>query len=253
MASVKSKLLSGIVAVDAEVEAHDMEDRQGGSFINKNGLYKTTIEKAFIHVTKSKGRVCTVLFRGANTVDIDLFIVSNKKGKLITTCVQQGKTVTLQAYKLFKQLMVVVTGELSLIDEVMVEEETIKYKKFGKDVKVKGEVITALTGKEIQIGITLKANYEWDKEEEAEDKTQYKTDNNGDIRYDKELDSVFNIGGFSAEEILTDAEEAKSIEAKKKYLESDKAIYHPKLEESEAKEDDVTTETTDDSDDELDF
>ena len=126
----------------------------------------------------------------------------------------------------------------------------IKYKKFGKEVKIKGETIVELTGKTVQIGIKLKAEYSWNKEDAEVDKTEYRTDRNGDIAYKKELDSVFNVDGFSAEEMLTEAEEAKSIETKRKYLESDKAIYHPELEEAEIEESESNDSGTSD---ELDF
>lgn len=253
MAISKSELLSSVVAVDAEVEAHDMEDKQGGVFISENGIYNTTIEKAFLYKTKSKGICCTLLCRGANSIDIDLYIVSFKNKKLITTCKMQGKTVSLPDYKMFKQLFAVATGEVKPLEEIDVEVETIKYKKFGKEVKVQAETVVDLIGKEIQIGIKLKADYAWDKEggedgQGAVDKTEYKTDKNGDILYSKELDSVFTTDGFSAEEVITEAEEPKAIESKIKYLQSDKAIYHPKLEESE----DVDEET-EEEEDELDF
>jgi len=238
--TMKSSLLSGIVAVSEEVAAHDMDTGSSNSFINDNGIFKSTIEKAFLFKTKSKGVGCTILFRGENSIDITLYIVSNKKGKLVTTYVSQGKTISLNDYKLFKQLYAVVTGEVKPMEEIDVIPEVIKYKVFGKDVKVDGETIVELIGKEVEIGIRLEESFAWDNEEKCEDKTELKTDKNGDVVYKKSLDSVFSKDGFSAEEVITEATEAKDIESKRKFLEGDKATKRVKLEdkvEEESEED----------------
>lgn len=243
----KSSLLAGI-STDVEVEVNDLKDRQGSSFIDKNGIYTATIEQAILHKTKSKGVCCTLLFRGENSIDIDLYIVSFKNKKLTTTCIMGGKTVSLPDYKLFKQMYAVATGEAKPLEELDVKEDVVKYKKFGKDVKLEGETVVDLIGKTIQLGISLQANYAWNAEDKEVDKTEYSVDRNGDVRLTPNLDSVFNTDGFSAEEIITEATEAKVIVSKKTYLESDKAIYYPKLEEKEVEEEEVVEEIEDDLD-----
>lgn len=231
-----SKLLSDIVEVDEEVTAHDMEaGGSGGSFINECGVYPTTIEKAFMTPTKKGGVALNLHFGGANKIDTILYIVSVKNKKKVTTCVMQGKTVSLPSFKMFKQLYFLATGEGLDLHEMKTVEETIKYKSYGKDVEVEAETITELIGKELQIGIRLCESYNY--EDGETDKTQVKTNQNGDTVYDKELESVFNVEGFSAEEVINDADETKAIESKKKFFASDKAIKRVKLEEPEVDED----------------
>jgi len=245
MASVKSKLLSGIVAVDSKVEAHDLEQSSGSNFINDNGVFKTTIDKAFLTETKKGGVCCTILFRGENSIDMDIYPVSMKGGKKITTCKMGKETVSLPDYKLFKQMYAVTTGTVKPLEEIETTEETIKYKKFGKEVSVEGEVIDELSGKSLQIAVRLCEEYAYN--DGAVDKTEIKTDKNGNPFYSKSLDSVFSNKGFSAEEVVGKAEEAKAIELKKTFLAGEKATKRVKLEVAE-KSDDVATETTDDSD-----
>jgi len=241
-----SKLLSGIEAVSDEVSSHDLEV-SGGGYINQCGVYPTTIEKAFMSNTKRGGVQLDVFFSGANKIDITLYIVSKKNGKLITTCQMGGKTVSLPAFKMFKQIMFLATGKAQDLSEVKTKVETIKYKKFGKNVEVEAETLVDLIGKELQIGIRLEEQYNY--EDGETDKTSLKVNSNGDVLYSKELESVFNVNGFDAQEMIKDAEEAKAIKSKIAFLESDKGIKRVKLEAPEVEE----GEAKEEEDDILDF
>lgn len=229
-----SKLLSGIVEVDEEVASHDMESGSSGGFINECGVYPTTIERAFMTPTKKGGVALNLHFGGVNKVDVILYIVSVKNKKKVTTCVMQGKTVSLPSFKIFKQLYFLATNEGLDLHEIETKTETIKYKAYGKDVTVEGETISALIGKDLQIGIRLCEEYNY--EDGELDKTQLKTNQNGDVMYSKELESVFNSKGFNAEEMLKDAEEPKAIKSKIAWLESDKGIKKVRLEKPEPEE-----------------
>jgi len=239
-------LLSGIEEVSEEVSSHDLENSSGGGFINACGVYPTTIEKAFLTPTKKGGVKLDIFFGGANKIDIELYIVSFKDGKKITTCKMKGKTVSLPDFKMFKQLYFLATGVGLDLNEVETKTETIKYKKFGKAVSVEAESIPALIGKEVQIGIRLEEQYNY--EDGEEDKTSLRVNTNGDVVYKKELESIFNADGFDAMEVLKEATEAKAIKSKITFLESDKGIKRVKLELPEVEE----TEE-EEAEDELDF
>ena len=228
-----SELLSGIEAVSEEVSSHDLETG-GGSFINACGVYPTTIEKAFMTETKKGGVQFDIHFGGANSINIRLYIVSMKNGKKITTCQMGGKTVSLPDFKMFKQIMFLATGKAQDLSEVATKTETIKYKDFGKDVEVEGETVVDLIGKDMQIGIRLEEQYNY--EDGEVDKTSLKVNQNGDVVYKKSLESVFNADGFDTAEVIKNAEEPKAIKSKIAFLESDKGIKRVKLEAPEEEE-----------------
>jgi len=226
----RSQLLLDIVEQSEEVQSHNMESSSGSAFITSGGVYNTTIEKAFISRTKKKGLQLDIFFGGATRYDTTLYIASNKNGKLITTCEMQGKTVSLPDYKMFLQLYYVATGKGLNLSEMEVEVGDVKFKRFGKETTIEAETITAMIGMEVNIGVKLEASYAYDADTKSEDKTQYRVDNNGDTSYSKNLESVFSKDGFSAQEIIKKEDTPKAMESKKNYLESDKSIYHPKLE-----------------------
>ena len=234
--SLIKDLLADVVTVTAEEAEHDLENKSGGSFINECGVYDTTIEQAFMTKTKKGGIALNLHFRGANTLDSILYIVSKKGGKLVTTCNMGGKTVSLPSFKLFKQLYFVATREGLDLAEMKTKVETIKYKSYGKDVEVEAETIVGLIGKEVKIGVRLAERYAYEDGETI--KSELATDKDGNTRYDKELDSVFSKEGFDAMEIIKEDTETKALESKIKFLSSDKAIKTVKLEAPEVEEED---------------
>jgi len=223
-----SNLLSDIEEVDSEVSSHDLEVNSGGSYISEGGIYPTTIDKAFMSPTKKGGVQLNIMFGGANKIDCVLYIVSMKNGKKITTCQMQGKTVSLPDFKMFKQIMFLATGKARDLSEVKTKTETIKYKAYGKDIEVEAETVVDLIGKDIQIGVRLEEQYNY--EDGETDKTQLKTNQNGDVVYKKSLESVFNVDGFSTEELLKEAEEPKAIKSKEAFLTGAKGIKRVTLE-----------------------
>lgn len=223
-------LLKEVVASSKETTSEDLKSG-GGAFIKEGGVYPVTIEKAFLTQTKKGGVKLDLMFGGANKIDIELYIISKKNGKLITTCEMGGKTVTLPSYKTFVQLYYIVTGKAPKLSELKLEEEVIKFKKFGKDVEVKADTITELIGKELNIGVRLEEDYAW--EDGAVDKSQLKTNQNGDVVYKKELESVFSKEGLSAQEIAKGATEGVEMKSKDEFLRGEKGIKRVKLEKPE--------------------
>jgi len=228
-------LLSDVVTATEEESKNDLASGSNGSFINESGVYPVTIEKAFLTKTKKGGIKLDLMFGGANKIDIELYIISNKNGKLITTCKMGGKTVTLPSYKLFVQLYYIIMGKAPILSELNLKDETITYKKFGKNITVDADTLVDLVGKEVNIGIRLAEQYDYEDGETI--KSRLRTNQNGDIVYDKELESVFSKEGLSAQEIAKGVEEGKEMEAKQKFLTSDKGIKKVKLEVPESEED----------------
>ena len=117
-----------------------------------------------------------------------------------------------------------------------------------EDVVVEdAETLVDLIGKEIQIGIRLEEQYNY--EDGETDKTSLKTNGNGDVVYKKTLESVFNVEGFDTVEVIKNAEDPKAIKSKIAFLEGDKGIKRVKLDAPEIEESEE--ETIDE--DELDF
>ena len=226
-------LLKEVVEVSKEVSKDDLKSG-GSSFISEGGVYATTIEKAFLSETKKGGIKLDLMFGGANKIDIELYIVSKKNGKMITTCSMGGKTVTLPSYKMFVQLYYILVGKAPKLSELNLKEETIKYKKFGKDITVKADTLVDLVGKELNIGIRLEEQYDYEDGETI--KSRLKTNQNGDVLYKKELESVFSKDGLSAQEIAKGVTEGTEMESKDKFLRGDKGIKRVKLEAPEVEE-----------------
>lgn len=226
----------------AEVGKNDLDSTQSGGFINSCGVFPTTIKEAFMKNTKKKGVQFDLHCGGVNSINLTLYIVSNKNGKLVTTCQMQGKTVSLPDFKMFKQLYYVATGEVLDLPEIETVEETVKYKDFGKNVEEEVETIPAMKGKDIQIGIRLEEDYAYDNDAGEVDMTDVKRDGDGNPRYKKSLFSVYMKDGKTPLEAINN-EEAKQIEADKKFLASDKGIKRVKLElvdiPDEPEEDDI--------------
>ena len=241
--SVKN-LLEEVVVASKEASKDDLKSGGSGSFINAGGVYPTTIEKAFMTETKKGGIKLDLMFGGANKIDIELYIISKKGGKLITTCKMGGKTVTLPSYKMFVQLYYIITGKAPKLSELNLEEETIKYKKFGKDITVEADTLVDLIGKEVNIGIRLEEQYDYEDGETV--KSRLKTNQNGDVVYSKELESVFSKEGLSAQEVAKGVEEGTEMKSKDEFLRGDKGIKRVKLEAPEVEE-------SEDEDDEVDF
>ncbi len=237
-----SSMLKNVIETSEEVTKNDMDSNQGGGFIDKGGVYYTTIEKAFLTKTKKKGIACNLIFGGSNAINLVLYIVSNKGGKLITTCQMNGKTVSLPDFKMFKQLYFVATGEALSLEDMKTKEETISYKNYGKTVEVEGETIIDLIGKDLYIAIREEEKYAYTNGEV--DKTDIARDSNGNPYYDKKLYGVFTKDGLAPIEVLKE-KEPKMMKDTENFLNSDKAIKRVKLEE--------TKETEIDEDDKIDF
>jgi len=232
--------LSEIEEVSEEISAKDLESNQSGGYIKEGGVYIGTIDKAFISQTKKKGLQVDLFFTGDCMHHETLYIANrnNKEKKLVTTCQMQGKTVSLPSFKMFKQLMFVVTNEPVDLTNIDTREEEIKYNKYGKDVVVKGETIDILLGKTVQFAIRASEQYAYDKEAKEEDKTQLRVNGDGDTLYNLDMTEVYSEEGFTAIELAKSATEAKSIVKMKEFLASDKAIKKVVLELPEVEEED---------------
>ena len=71
MSTIK-ELMNSIVAVDETVSKHDIET-SSSNWINDNGVYAVTIDKAFISQTKKKGLQLDLHFNGANSFTTTLY------------------------------------------------------------------------------------------------------------------------------------------------------------------------------------
>lgn len=240
--------LSEIKEVSEEVTKNDLESNQGGGFIKEGGVYEATIDKAFISQTKKKGLQLDLMFSGENMHNETLYIATRNKNKeLVSTCVMQGKTVTLPSFKLFKQLMFVATGEPIDLSNIKTTREDVKYKKFGKDVVVEADVIDDLIGKKVMFAIRQSEQYAYDKEAGETDKTQLRVNSDGDTLYQLDITEFYNEDGFTAIEMIKGEEVTKSKDNMEKFLSGDKAIKKvklemPEIEEAEEDEDDEELE-----------
>lgn len=209
-----------------ELAKEELVNGSGSSYVNACGVYKGTIERCFVTETK-KGGVCLDLhIGGENIYTTKLYPVTVKDGKKVTTYSYKGKVTSLQDYKMLKQLVFVSTGKGQELADINVEEQDISYKEYGKDVDIKGGMLVDVIGKEIQFGVRLEEEYNY--EDGEVDKTSIKTDDEGNARYKKTLFSVYSAEGKSALELVK-KEEAKQIAKDKEFLESDKGIKRVKL------------------------
>ena len=213
-------------------ENRDLEGSAGINFIKTGGVYKTTIERAFLKPTKKKGLSLGIHTKGDNVVQLMLFPINidKKTGKRTTTNTFKGKTTTNGDFKLLKQLLFVCGESVSELKDMKVKEEEITYKAYGKEVTETVLLLTSCTDKEIGIGV--KGSYEYNYEDGETDKTSYKVDNEGTPRLKLSLNSVYNSKGKTPIEMIK-KEESVQLAKDKLYLESEKSIYKPKLEESE--------------------
>jgi len=221
-----SDLLQNIETQEVE-DNSDLEQGTGTSWIKEAGVFKVKIDKVFITETKKGGLKVSIHTKENNSYREDIYPVIIRKGKKTTTFNSKGKTATLPSYKLFKQLMFVTGSPVVELNKIETKIETITYKAFGKDVTEEVAILPSLTDKEIYIGIKKSAEYNY--EDGEVDKTCYKTDNDGEIRWNYNINSVYDSQGKTAMEIIK-KEESAQMAKDKAYLESAKSIYKPKLE-----------------------
>lgn len=237
------------VVVEEELVGSELESSSGsGGYVKKCGVYPMTIEKAFFTKTKKGGVQLDLHFGGENIFTAKLFPVIVKNGKKVTTYTYKGKAVSLGDYKLLKQLLFVTNGKPMDLSDLTLVDETITYKSFGKDVVVEAQTCTDLVGKQVQVGVRLSERYAYNSEEGEEDKTQLKTNSDGDVIYDMSIYTVYSQSGKTPTEIIK-KEDAKQIISDKEFLESDKGIKKVKLEAPTFEE----VELVLDDDDKLDF
>ena len=228
-----------------ELAKEELVNNTGGGFIKTSGVYAGTIERAFITETKKGGVRFDLHISGANTINFTLFPVSVKNKKKVTTYQYKGKTMTLQDYKMMKQVIFSALGKAQELGDITVSEEEISFKEYGKDKTMTVGLLTDLTGKEIQFGVRAEEEYNY--EDRETDKTQIKTDSDGNPRYKLTLFSVYSKEGLTPIESIKE-EEATQIDKDKEFLSGDKAIKKVKLEQPEPSEEDE-----DEDEDELDF
>jgi hypothetical protein len=159
--------------------------------------------------------------------------IDAKTGKKTTTQTYKGKVSTNGDYKLFKQLMYVTGNAVVEMDKVKTEVKMITYKSYGKDIVEEVALLTDLTDKELYIGI--KASCEYNYEDGETDKTSYKVDRDGNLRYKLSLNSVYDSNGKNPKEMIQEGE-ATQMDKDHTWLTSDKSIWKPKLEEVEFEE-----------------
>lgn len=246
MSSVLS-LFQDIEAIDESLKNEELVNNSGSNYVNASGIFKGTIERCFATETKKGGVQIDLHIGGENSYNTTLFpVIKNKDGKKVTTYEVKGKQQSLADYKMLKQIIFVATGKGQEIQDLNLKEEEITYKQYGKDVTVTAGTLVDLIGKEIQFGIRLEEQYNY--EDGQVDKTSLKTDKDGNIYYDKKLYSVYSKLGKTPIELVK-KEEATQIEKDREFLTGPKGIKRVKLEIAEIED----IEEVSDIDDEIDF
>lgn len=218
----------------------------GGGFVKSGGIYKGTIERAFVTETKKGGVQFDLHITGESMFNYRAYpvIVDKKTKKKVTTYTYAGKTQSLADYKLLKQVIYVATGELQELETLKLEEQEIKFKEYGKDVTMTVGMIVDLVGKEIQYAVREEEQYDYEDGETI--KSRIKTDDDGNPRYKLTMLNTYSKDGKTALEMVkqTDAEQ---IEKDREFLSGPKAIKKVKLDVEE------TDSVTDEPEDEIDF
>lgn len=234
-----SNLFQDIEEVSEELKSEELENNSGSAFVKSNGVYKSTIERAFITETKKGGVQFDLHLSGDNVFNVKLYPVTVKDGKKVTTFKTKGKTQSLQDYKMLKQLIFVATGKGQELPDIKLKEEEVTFKEYGKEKTLEVATLVDLIGKELQYGVRCEEEYNY--EDGEVDKTQIKTDNEGNPRYKMSLFSVYSAEGKAPAEIIKDAD-AEQLEKDKSFLLGDKGIKKVKLELPEVEEDEEETE-----------
>ena len=240
-----SNLFQDIEEVSEELKSEELENNSGGSFVKSNGIYKSTIERAFITETKKGGVQFDLHLSGDAMFNARMFPVTVKDGKKVTTYVMKGKTQSLQDYKMLKQIIFVATGKGQELPDIKLKEEEVTFKEFGEEKTLEVATLVDLIGKEIQYGVRCEEQYNY--EDGEEDKTSIRTDNEGNPRYKMNIFSVYSAEGKSPIEIVKDID-AEQLEKDKEFLLGAKGIKKVKLEAPEVEE-----VEDDESEDDLEF
>ena len=241
-------LFSDIEEASEELKQEELTNKSGTSFVSKNGIYKSTIERAYITATKKGGVQFDLHLSGDNSINFRTYPVSvdKKTGKKVTTYTYQGKTFSLQDYKMMKQVVFCATGKGQELNEIKIETQTVTFKEYGKEVTLEVGMLVDLIGKEIQYGVRCEEEFNY--EDGALDKTEIKTDNEGNPRYKKILFSVYTGLGKTAIELIKKTDPIQ-LEKDKEFLLGSKGIKRVKLEAKEIE--DVTIDV--DEDEEIPF
>ena len=241
MALSLKDLVGDIEEVEASEQSMEVQN-QGGNFVKKNGMYKGTIQRAFLSETKNGGYVANIHIGGANTINLSLYIINKDKKtkKLVIDGNFKGKTIkNLDAVNLLQLFYISEEKLVSLLDLPLKEEE-ITYKEYGKDKTENVHTLVGLAGQEISFSLTAKEQYNY--EDGEEDKTTLKTDKNGDLVYQLKLLRFYNGEDNKVPSEMIKGLDSEQYNKDKEYVESTKAIKKLELE-------DVSFEADNDIDD----
>jgi len=227
--SLLAGLFQDIENTSEELQAEELENKSGSSYVKENGIYKSTIERAFIIKTAKGGAEFQLHLSGDNNFNVKMYpvVIDKKTKKKVTTYTYAGKTQSLQDYKMLKQLIFVAIGKGQELSDVKLKEEEITFKEYGKDVTLDVATLTDIVGKEITYGVRCEEQFNY--EDGEEDKTCIRTDDEGNPRYKMSLFSVYSKLGKTPLEIIK-KEDATQIEKDKEFLLGAKGIKKVKLE-----------------------
>ena len=186
--------------VEVEVSEASMEVQSaGGNYVKKNGMYKGTIERAFLDKTKNGGYVANIHITGESTISLSLYIINKDKKtkKLVIDGTYNGKVITNTDAINLLQLYYICEGKLVNLLDLPLEEEEITYKEYGKDVTKEVMTLVGLAGNDVTYSATAKEQYNY--EDGEEDKTALKTDKNGDLVYALKLLRFYNEDNLNFE------------------------------------------------------
>lgn len=158
--SIISKLVES-----STVDANNVEDYNGGGFINESGIYELTIKRAWTIESANGAIGIHVEFTGEGSLEQDIWM-TNRDGQ--TYYNRNGKDVAMAGYVQMKKLNYVATGNfLTSLSQLNVSQQLVKTfdrvddpenegKKKRVEVEKEVEYITDWAGKELKVGIQMK-------------------------------------------------------------------------------------------------
>lgn len=151
------------------VDASNIEDYSGSSFVTESGFYENKIKRAWVIESKGGAIGIHVEFEGEGILDRDIWM-TNKEQQVFYT--RNGKDVAMAGYVEMKKLNYVATGNfLTSLTGLNVSQQIVKTHEWVEDTENEGkkkkvdvekevEYITDWAGKELIVGIQMKEKEE---------------------------------------------------------------------------------------------
>lgn len=188
-----------------EGKVEDEQDRVAGGFTVESGLYDATIEMAYVHKSSGGAMGVTIHYKLGNgqVIKDTQYVTSGDAKGNSKTYTKDGKKYYLPGYNVCNAVTCLAIGKV--IDNVEDEEKVVKRwdAKEGKEMNMATNVLTALIGAEITVGILKKKA---DKNKKNDAGLYVAT---GETRDINEVDKVFRTAdGLTLTEAKAEATEA---------------------------------------------